>query len=257
MKIAFAIAGFPRYFDIKEFYEPARKNILDVYDTKLFAAVYEPHAEREYERTVWIYDKHSYFRKEFLDELGRLYGPVGAMESRAFLDELPRLLRESDDLPRSTGRQYAHRALYSQCAMLALTGEMIKPVVGEYDLVIRYRTDTMIRGCGVTSQMMQEMSEATNTIFVASSNGMGWPVAPDGEVGSWGGMRGLCDAMWICRPEIHLKAVSMFHHLREITRELGTIRAELVFRRHIERLGIQTKIFPIDLHFPDPDDVFL
>jgi hypothetical protein len=256
VKIAFAVYGPPRYFDVKEYYDPVRKYILDAYDTRTFAAIYEPYSEREYGRAFWLYSRRSYWRNLFLEEFSKLYGPIGAIDCKVFLDELPRMVSASEDLPRSTGRTYAHRGLYSQYEMWKLTGELIRPVANEYDLVIKYRTDAMIRGWGVTPQMMEEMARSDNTLFVASSNGMGWTVGPDGEVGSHKGQLGLCESMWICRPDLHLKVVSIFDNLREIAREVNTIRSEIIFRRHITRLGIRTTTFPVDLHFPDPGDIW-
>lgn len=250
MKIALAIMGGPRFFSEEIIYKPIRKFILDAYDAQTFAAIYEPYSEREYDRSVWLYPKHSYFRHDFLEEFSKMYAPIRAMDCQVFLDELPRLVRESEDLPRSTGRKYCHRAVYSQFERWAKTAELIGPVEHEYDLVIKYRTDLAIRDWGADSNMLEAIAHS-DKIYVSSSNGMGWPVGPHGEVHG-----GICETMWICKPEIHFRAVSIFNYLHQYGRETSTIHAEKLFGHHLKKLGIEVETFPLDSWYPDSQDMY-
>ena len=246
-RIALAISGFPRHYE--KTFESVRKWIIEPYRTKTYPAIYEPFAEREYERTVWPYNCRSYFRKQFIDEFYECFQPIGVPDVQCFMDELPRIITESSGLPKHTARDYANRAMWSRWERIRRTGELIREGIpheryGGYDLVFHWRTDLYIY------EMDLDFSAVCNSnkLYVPSENGQGFSVGLHGEFHKDGG---IVDVMWVCKPEIHYAICTLLDHIKSYVSSGVMCFQEVIFGHHLRRLGIEVEVFPAKITFPD------
>ena len=217
MKIALCFFGQPRFYNNPEILQFLR-DIRTEGEVDVYMHLWNPERPNNFLRSPWsgIDDNLAVIDAENLKEkIEDIYEPVSFMieDERTFVPE-PIKYRRS---PAPTSPEIVHRMYYSQWKV----GELLKESGKEYDLVIRLRTDSAVKGLRPLKDLIGDRIWVPDNCPV-----MGW----------------FNDNFSISSQENFYKMVGTFNNLDKFYEEGNDMNGEPMLKAQLKHEGVFNKV---------------
>jgi len=218
MKIALCFFGQPRFYNNNEIREFLRDIKSEKVEIDVYMHLWKPAKSKDFMRSPWsgIEPQYAEIDLENLKEkIEDIYEPTSLLieEERTMVSD-PSIFKRT---PAPTSPEIVHRMYYSQWKV----GEMLKESGKEYDLVIRMRTDSAVKGLRPVKDLVGDKIWVPDNCPV-----MGW----------------FNDNFSISSQENFLKMVGTYSNIEKHYENGADMNGEPMLKAQVKMEGIQDKI---------------